>query len=168
MARSVHLWGAVLKIDLYRLAVCLGVTFTAAWIGSVASTTAPAFYASLQQPAWAPPSWVFGPVWTTLYAMMAIASWIVWRRAGRLAPVPAVLYITQLVLNALWSWLFFQWQMGAAALVEIVLLWLAIAATIHAFSKFSAAAGALLAPYLAWVTYAGALTAALWRMNPGL
>jgi translocator protein len=154
--------------DLYRLAVCLAVTFVAAWIGSVASATAPAFYASLDRPAWAPPSWLFGPVWTVLYGLMAVAAWLVWRAAGRLAPGPTALYLGQLALNALWSWLFFAWRAGALAMVEIVILWLAIAATMYAFSRFSTAAAVLLAPYLAWVTYAAALTAALWRANPGL
>jgi translocator protein len=153
--------------DLYRLAVCLAVTFVAAWIGSVASTTAPAFYASLDRPAWAPPSWLFGPVWTVLYGLMAVAAWLVWRAAGRLAPGPTALYLGQLALNALWSWLFFAWRAGALAMVEIVVLWLAIAATMYAFSRFSTAAAVLLAPYLAWVTYAAALTAALWHANPG-
>jgi translocator protein len=155
------------KQDLARLAACLALTFAAAWVGSIASATAPEFYASLRRPAWAPPSWLFGPVWTVLYALMAVAAWLVWRAAGRLAPGPTALYLGQLALNALWSWLFFAWRAGALAMVEIVVLWLAIAATMYAFSRFSTAAAVLLAPYLAWVTYAAALTAALWHANPG-
>jgi translocator protein len=156
------------RADLLRLAACLAVTFSAAWIGSVASGAAPEFYASLERPAWAPPAWLFGPVWTVLYAMMAVAAWLVWRSAGQLAPRPTALYLGQLVLNALWSWLFFQWQLGAAALAEIIVLWVAIAATAWVFSRFSTAAAVLLMPYLSWVTYAAALTAALWRANPHL
>jgi translocator protein len=156
------------RADLLRLAACLAVTFSAAWIGSVASAAAPEFYASLQRPAWAPPAWLFGPVWTVLYAMMAVAAWLVWRSAGQLASLPTALYLGQLALNALWSWLFFQWQLGPAALAEIVVLWAAIAGTAWVFSRFSTAAAVLLMPYLLWVTYAAALTAALWRANPHL
>lgn len=154
--------------DGLRLAVALAITFLAAWIGSIASMGAGDFYQRLEVPGWAPPASVFGPVWTVLYALMAIALWLAWRNAGARAALPLTVYGIQLGLNALWSWLFFRWQLGAAAVVEIFLLWLAIVATVVVFSRFSRAAPWLLAPYLAWVTFAAALTVTLWRMNPGL
>ena len=109
-------------------------------------------------------AWLFAPVWTTLYALMGIAAWRVWRRAG--FGVPLSLFLIQLALNALWSWLFFAWRMGAAAFAEVVLLWLLIAATLVAFSRVDRLAGALLVPYLAWVSFAAILTYAVWRANP--
>ena len=153
--------------DLLKLAASAGITFAAAAVGSVGSASAPAFYGALDQPGWAPPAALFGPVWTALYALMAIAAWLVWRRGGAEARVALGWYLGQLVLNALWSWLFFRWQMGAAAVAEIVVLWGAIAVTLVLFARISRLAAGLLVPYLVWVTYAAALTVALWRMNPG-
>jgi tryptophan-rich sensory protein len=144
-------------------------SFAAAAIGGVATTRAPEFYAALSRPSWAPPSSVFGPVWTLLYALMAVAAWLVWREKGAVgARVPLALFAVQLALNALWSWLFFAWQRGRLAEIEIVLLLAMIAATLVAFWRVRPVAGALLLPYLAWVTYATALTFALVRRNPGL
>jgi tryptophan-rich sensory protein len=144
-------------------------SFAAAAIGGVATTRAPEFYAALSRPSWAPPSSVFGPVWTLLYAFMAVAAWLVWREKGLAgARVPLALFVVQLALNGLWSWLFFAWQHGRLAEIEIVLLLIMIAATIVAFWRVRPVAGALLLPYLAWVTYATALTFALVRRNPSL
>jgi translocator protein len=124
------------------------------------------WYASLQKPAWNPPGWVFGPVWTTLYLMMAIAAWLVWRRGGFSAQrVPLGLFLLQLALNAVWTPLFFGLHSPGLAFADIVLLWLAIAATIAVFSRVSRPAAGLLVPYLAWVTFAAALNFAIWRMN---
>jgi tryptophan-rich sensory protein len=151
------------------LLLVLGVTALAAAIGSVASIQAADFYAALVKPAWAPSPGVFGPVWTVLYLMMAVAAWLVWRRAGLPAAAgPLALYLVQLALNAVWTWLFFRWRLGALAFVEIILLWLVLLVTIVAFWRVRAVAGALLLPYLAWVSFATALTAAVWRRNPGL
>ena len=143
--------------------------FAAAAIGGVASRNAPQFYTALAQPVWAPSPGVFGPVWTVLYLLNGIAAWLVWRARGlRGAPVALSLFIVQLVLNALWSWVFFVWQRGALAIAEIVLLDVLIVATLIAFWRVRPLAGALLIPYALWVAYATALTVTLWRMNPGV
>ncbi|MBO6576769.1 MAG: tryptophan-rich sensory protein [Rhodothermales bacterium] len=151
------------------LVVALGVAFAAAAVGGWASASAGSFYAELVRPDWAPPGWLFGPVWSLLYALMGVASWLVWKEGGwRQNRTALVLYGAQLVANALWSWLFFAWRMGAAAFVEILLLWALIALTIRAFGRVRPLAGWLLAPYLAWVTFATALCWAMWRLNPEL
>lgn len=150
------------------LIVALGVCFAAAAIGGMATQRAPDFYLSLSRPSWAPPSSLFGPVWTVLYAMMAIAAWLVWKERGFAGARGALsLFLVQLAFNALWSWLFFAWQEGALAQVEIVLLLVLIVLTIVAFWRVSKLAGALMLPYLAWVAYATALTFALVQRNPG-
>src|SRR5690606_3941753 len=114
-----------------------------------------------------PPPSIFGPVWTTLYIMMAIAAWLVWRVGGFHAAKGAlILFLVQLLANALWSWLFFAWQLGAFAFAEVLVLWLLIAATLLAFWRIRPLAGALLIPYLAWVSFASALNYTLWQLNP--
>jgi translocator protein len=124
------------------------------------------WYARLLKPAWNPPNWVFGPVWTMLYIMMAMAAWLVWKRGGWAdQALPLSLFLAQLFFNALWSPLFFGLRHPALGLVDIVLLWLALLATVGAFWKARPLAGALLLPYLAWVTFAAVLNFALWRLN---
>lgn len=145
------------------------VTFLAAALGARASISAADFYASLALPSWAPPGSVFGPVWTVLYALMALAAWLAWRQGGWRAATPAlVLYLLQLALNVLWSWLFFGWKQGALALADIALLLALIVATIVAFHRVRPAAAWLLLPYLAWVTFASALNYAVWQANPAV
>lgn len=145
------------------------VSFAAAAVGAVASTRSGEFYNQLIRPEWAPPAWLFAPVWTVLYAFMGIAAWLVWRERGwRGARTALILFIVQLAANALWTWLFFAWRLGAWSFWEIVLLWALIAATTIAFWRVHRVAGGLLLPYLAWVTYAASLTNAIWRMNPGM
>jgi translocator protein len=154
---------------LLGLAGWLAVSFAAAAVGAVASLDAPSFYAALDRPPWAPPAGVFGPVWTALYTLMAIAAWLVWRERGLSgAPNALRLFVVQLAVNALWSWLFFAWQQGALAFVEVVLLWCLVAATAVSFWRVRKLAGVLLVPYLAWVTFAAALTFATWRLNPSV
>jgi benzodiazapine receptor len=139
----------------------------AAGLGAWASADAGTFYAELVRPAWAPPAWLFGPVWTLLYALMALAAWLVWRRGGSAGTrVALTLFVAQLVANALWSWLFFGWQLGALAFAEVLVLWALIVATVVAFQRVHVVAAALLYPYLAWTTFACALTFAVWRLNP--
>ena len=131
--------------------------------------TAPAiatWYNLLRKPSFNPPAWVFGPVWTALYAMMAAAAWLVWLRAGgRGAAGALAFYGLQLALNVAWSGLFFGLRLPGAAFVEILVLWAAIAATTVAFSRHSAAAAVLMLPYLAWSTFAAFLNFAIWRLN---
>jgi benzodiazapine receptor len=145
----------------------LALAFLTAAVGAAASVSAGSFYAELNRPAWAPPGWLFGPVWTVLYAMMGVAAWLVWLRSGLSGAKPAfALFIVQLIANALWSWLFFQWRLGALAFVEVVILWLLILATIVAFWQVRKSAAILMIPYLGWVTFASILTFAMWRLNP--
>ncbi len=144
----------------------LAISFVASGIGAVASIRAVSFYGQLVQPNWAPPSSVFGPVWTILYALMGIAAWWVWRAGGFRANRSALtLFIVQLAVNALWSWLFFAWHRGAFAFADIVLLWLLIIATLVSFWRVSVFAGALLIPYLLWVSFAAALNFSVWQLN---
>ena len=151
------------------LLLSLGVTALAAGLGAAASISAADFYGGLTRPAWAPPAGVFGPVWTVLYACMAVAAWLVWRSAGPAAARgPLALYVIQLALNALWTWVFFRWRAGGWALAEIAVLWIAVVATLVSFWRVRPLAGMLLVPYLAWVSFAAALTAALWQRNPGV
>lgn len=144
----------------------LTLSFLASGVGAVASIRAVTFYGQLAQPSWAPPSSVFGPVWTILYALMGIAAWLVWRAGGfRVKRSALILFLVQLAVNALWSWLFFAWHRGAFAFVDIVLLWLLILATLISFWRVRPLAGALLIPYLLWVSFAAALNLAVWQLN---
>lgn len=144
-------------------------TFAAAAVGAIASANAPDFYAALARPSWAPPAWLFGPVWSVLYALMAAAAWLVWRARGFAeARTALVLFVVQLGANALWSWLFFGWHLGGLAFAEVLVLDCLIVATIVAFRRVSALAAVLLYPYLAWCAFASALTFAVWRLNPEL
>lgn len=156
-------------VQVVGLVAWLLLCFLAAAIGGAGSIAAPAFYAQLQQPEWAPPPSVFGPVWSLLYTLMAVAAWLVWRRGGFRANRLALgVFLAQLALNALWSWTFFAWQLGALSLVNITLLLALIVATIALFWRVQRWAAALLVPYLLWVGFATALNATLWRLNPGI
>jgi len=124
------------------------------------------WYAQLRKPSWNPPNWIFGPVWTALYALMAVAGWQVWRLArGEARTLALALFLGQLVLNAAWSPLFFGLRAPGLAFAEIIMLWIAILGTIRAFWPLHRLAAALLFPYLAWVTFAGFLNFTLWRLN---
>ena len=145
----------------------LVISFAASAVGAVASIQAKSFYGQLIQPSWAPPPSVFGPVWTVLYAMMAIAAWLVWREGGfRAHRIALWFFLGQLLLNALWSWLFFAWHLGALAFADIVCLWGLIVATLVSFWRVRLLAGVLLIPYLLWVSFASALNYFLWQHNP--
>jgi translocator protein len=139
------------------LAAGLGSLFTMVSLGS--------WYAGLAKPPWNPPAWVFGPVWTVLYAMMAVAGWLVWRKGGPAGRRALRWFAVQLVLNVGWSAVFFGLQMPGLAFVEIVLLCVAIAATLKTFWRVSRPAGILLVPYLLWVSFAVVLNFAIWRLN---
>ena len=124
------------------------------------------WYASIKKPAWNPPNWIFGPVWKALYLMMACAAWLVWRRGGWAAQRRVLgIFLVQLALNAAWTPLFFGLHWPGLAFAEIVLLWLTILATMFSFHAANRRAAWLLAPYLAWVTFATGLNFELWRLN---
>jgi tryptophan-rich sensory protein len=153
----------------FGLVFWLALGYITAAIGAIASVNAPDFYGELLQPSWAPPAWLFGPVWTALFTLMGIAAWLVWRAAPlQVTRGTLGLFVAHLAVNALWSWLFFAWNLGGWAFAELLLLWALIAATIVAFCRFSRVAALLLVPYLGWVSFAGALNFWLWRANPGL
>ncbi len=144
-------------------------TVLTAVLGGWASRQAPEFYQALTKPSWAPPPHVFAPVWTLLYIMMAFATCLVIKVKGvRAARFELSLYALQLVLNALWSWLFFQWHLGAAAFIEVIALCAVVTLTTYAFWRVRPWAGLLLLPYLAWLLFASALTFSVWQLNPAL
>jgi translocator protein len=151
-------------VQIVGLAAWLLVSFAAAAVGGVASANAGDFYTRLDRPSWAPSESVFGPVWTILYLLLGVASWLVWReRHLPLARTALWLFVAQHVLNALWTWLFFAWQRGMLAFIEILVL-----LALMAFWRVRALAGWLLLPYLAWVAFAAALTYAIWQRNPAV
>ena len=148
---------------IFWILLCFAV---AAVSGSFTSSEVPTWYRTLIRPSIAPPNWVFGPVWTVLYALMAVAAWRIslappsaWRTAA------ITLFLTQLALNFAWSFIFFRWHRVGWALLEVVILWVAILFTTAAFARVSSLASWLMAPYLAWVGFASVLNAAFWRLN---
>lgn len=152
-----------------KLVAALIITQLAGVIGSVFTFSAiPVWYASLEKPWFTPPSWVFAPVWTTLYLLMGIALYLVWARGLDHPGVTSAIgaFSIQLVLNVLWSYLFFGLQSPLLGLVEILLLWVSIAATIILFYRVSRVAAVLLIPYIVWVTVATFLTYYIWILNP--
>ena len=156
--------GPSLGLRVLALAGWVALCFGAASLGALFMPGE--WYASLKKPSWNPPGWLFGPVWAALYAMMAVAAWLVWRRGGFAAQLrPLGLFLAQIALNAAWTPLFFGLHWPSAAFAEIVLLWVAIAVTLVAFRPVSRTATLLLLPYLLWVTFAAALNFALWRLN---
>ena len=155
------------KQQVFGLVGWLLVSFTTSAIGAIASIQARSFYSELVQPEWAPPGWLFGPVWSTLFLLMAIAAWLVWRKGGfSVQRIALGLFLVQLAVNAIWSWFFFVWHVGAIALINIVVLWVLIVAMIKAFWQVHRGAAMLLVPYLAWVSFAGFLNYSVWQLNP--
>jgi translocator protein len=146
------------------LAVSILLCFSAAAIGSLSLPGE--WYAALRKPSWNPPAWVFGPVWTALYASMGVAAWLVWRRGGlHLQRKPLIAFLIQLALNALWSPVFFGLHLIGVAFIVIIALWLAIAITIAWFHAVSKTAAVLFVPYFLWVSFALVLNCALWQLN---
>lgn len=152
---------------IWMLALFIAVCFLVAGAGTIfTSGSVSNWYPTLRKPSWNPPAWIFGPVWSALYLMMAIAAWLVWRRAGFDGAAGALrLFAVQLTLNALWSPLFFGLRSPLAGLVDIFPLWAAVLATLVSFWKISPLAGALMAPYWLWVSFATMLNFTIWRMN---
>nr|WP_296073348.1 TspO/MBR family protein [uncultured Actinoplanes sp.] len=147
----------------WALAGFAAAVVVAAAIGGLGVAGTAQEYQSLRQPAWAPPSWLFGPVWTVLYAMIALAGWLAWRRAGFHRAL--WWYAAQLVLNAIWTPLFFGAGRYGLAFADIAVLWVLIGVTVVAFRRIHRPAALLLLPYWLWVSYAGALNLAIWLMN---
>ena len=140
-------------------------------VAGVAGAARPgAWYRGINKPSWNPPDWVFAPVWSLLYTLMGIAAWLVWQQRAKTAVQLALgLFVVQLLCNALWSWLFFGWHRMGVAMLELMVLWCLILATIVAFWQVRPLAGGLLIPYLTWVSFAGFLNYTLWRLNrPGV
>lgn len=155
-------------VEAGRAVLCIAVCEAAGVLGAL--FTAPAiatWYATLRKPGFTPPNWLFGPVWIALYALMGIAAYLVWRRGVGDVRVKwgLALFVVQLVLNAAWSPAFFGLRSTLGGLLVILPLWFAICATIVLFWRVSKAAGLLLVPYIAWVTYATALNVSLWQLN---
>jgi benzodiazapine receptor len=158
--------GMSLAGQIIALLAWVGLCFLTAWIGSQFSPGE--WYAQLQKPSWTPPGYLFGPVWSVLYLSMGVAAWLVWRRAGFSgARLALTLFVVQLVLNGMWSWIFFGMQRPGLAFAEILVLWLMILATMLAFWRVSSTAGMLFLPYLAWVSFATFLNYSIWQLNKG-
>lgn len=152
--------------EIIGLAVSLGTVFAAATIGGVlTSTSVSTWYQTLAKPAITPPDWIFQPVWTALYAMMGFAVWLVWRQGGPGTRLALALFVVQLALNVAWSGIFFGLRLPGVAFAGVLVLWLAIVATLGFFLRISFAGGMLLIPYLLWVTFAGVLNFGIWRLN---
>ncbi|HEX4271277.1 MAG TPA: TspO/MBR family protein [Rhizomicrobium sp.] len=150
----------------YRpLYVFLFLTLAVGALGSVATEPSiPTWYAGLAKPGFNPPNWLFAPVWTTLYILMAVAAWRVWRVTGTKS-LEMTIFAVQLALNCAWSFIFFSAHQTGAALAELSLLWLTILATLILFWRHDRIAGLLFVPYLAWTSFAALLNHAIWRLN---
>ncbi len=155
--------------EIVRLVVSIIACQCAGLIGSIFTTPAiPTWYATLAKPTFTPPSWLFAPAWITLYLLMGIAAFLVWRKGLGEEGVKSalVMFLVQLVLNALWSVVFFGLKSPLAGAVVIIALWVAILLTMLRFFKLSTTAGALLTPYILWVSFAAALNISIWILNP--
>lgn len=126
------------------------------------------YFERLSKPRWTPPPWLFAPAWTVLYIVMSVSAWLVWREGGTtgLAGIALAVFLGHLVLNAIWSWLFFGRQRPDLAFLELLLLWSGVLACVVLFWSVRPLAGALMLPYLGWVTFAGALNLRIWQLNP--
>ena len=151
-----------------KFIVCLAVTFSAALAASLFSRSALSeWYINLNKPFFTPPDWLFGPVWTVLYLLMALSAFLVWNKGltNAVVRIALVLYLLQLILNFLWTPLFFGLRMPFFAFIEILLLWAAIVLTILAFARVSTAAALLLLPYILWTSFAAVLNLSIWLLN---
>ena len=154
--------------DMKKLTVCIFICLFAGFIGSVFTTPAiPTWYATLLKPSFAPPNWVFFPVWTALFIMMGISLFLVWQKGWDNNKVKFAIYLFagQLVLNAMWSFAFFGLRSPLLGLIEIIFLWITILATILSFMKLSRTAAYLLIPYFLWVSFASIVNFWIWRLN---
>jgi benzodiazapine receptor len=156
-------------INVTKFVVSIVVCQCAGIIGSVFTTPAiPTWYATLQKPAFTPPNWLFAPAWITLYLLMGIAAFLIWRVGleNKRVRMALIIFLVQLVLNSLWSVAFFGMQSPLYGFIVIIILWLAILLTILLFARISAVAAWLLVPYILWVSFASALNISIWQLNP--
>ena len=138
--------------------------FFAAWIAS--RFLPDDWYRAIKKPSWNPPNWLFAPVWSVLYLLMALSAWLLWREFGfRTALVPLSLFVLQLTMNAGWTWLFFGRHRPDLALAESIVFWIVLLGTVLSFWSLLPAAGAILLPYLLWVSFATFLNFTIWRLN---
>ena len=154
--------------DITKLLVSIIVCLAAGFIGSIfTNANIPTWYAALKKPSFAPPNWVFAPVWTILFVLMGIAAYLVWRQGFHTPTVKTalIIFIVQLIFNMLWSLVFFTLKSPLFGFVVIIILWLLILFTIVYFSNISKIAGILLVPYIVWVSFASILNFMLWRLN---
>ena len=143
------------------LTLCFSAAVTAVFVSTGG------WYAALHKPSWNPPAWVFGPAWSLLYVLMAVAAWLVWREGGwKVQGRTLGVFLLQWLLNALWTPLFFGMHRSGLAFVEIMMLWSVLAVTLISFWRVRKSAGVLLVPYLAWVSFAAFLNFTIWRLNP--
>jgi len=144
----------------------VGICFVAAGVGSIATfSQIPTWYTTIVKPTWNPPNWLFGPVWTLLYLLMAISLFLLWTNKNKFKTSAVNIFYIQLVLNVAWSWIFFGWHRLDIALIEIVVLWVAIIKTIIYSYKVNKTAGLVLIPYVIWVSFAGFLNYTIWMLN---
>jgi translocator protein len=161
--------GRIRLTEILKILICIIICESAGVIGSIFTTPAiPGWYAALVKPSFTPPNWVFAPVWTSLYLLMGISAFLVWRKSldNHLLNSGLRIFILQLILNTLWSFLFFGLKSPLLGLIEIVLLWVAIILAILSFFRVSKVAGILLLPYILWVSFAAILNFSIWRLNP--
>jgi tryptophan-rich sensory protein len=154
--------------DIWKLVVSIVACLAAGAIGSIFTRQAiPTWYATLEKPAFNPPNWLFAPVWTLLYIMMGVAAFLVWRKGldNKQVRIALIVFLVQLVLNALWSVAFFGLESPLYGLIVIAALWVAILVTVLKFYRISLAASALMWPYLLWVTFAAVLNSSIWLLN---
>jgi tryptophan-rich sensory protein len=153
--------------DIFRLVVSISLCQSAGFLGSLFTTSSiPTWYKTLKKPFFTPPNWLFGPVWISLYVLMGISLFLVWRRNDHLKLKTALIFFfIQLIFNILWSMSFFGLRSPLLGLIDIILLWVAILLTIQMFLKISRIAGLLLFPYFLWVSFAVLLNLFLWMMN---
>ena len=155
--------------DIVKLAISIIACQCAGLIGSLFTTPAiTTWYATLQKPPFTPPNWLFAPAWITLYLLMGISAFIIWRRGldNRWVKQALIVFLIQLVLNALWSIAFFGLESPLYGVIVIATLWVAILLTILKFFKVSSVAAVLLLPYILWVTFAAVLNISIWVLNP--
>ena len=157
----------MIKSDWFHLAICIVICILAGIIGSLfTNKNIPTWYTTINKPSFNPPNWVFAPVWTTLYVLMGISLFLVWNRRDSMNITPALFFfITQLILNALWSYIFFGMKLIFFGFVEICILWIFILLSIISFSGISLTASLLLVPYLLWVSYASVLNYYIFKLN---